>query len=301
MEFIQPILIKLFRISQTTLRYVPINVRLSIERNGLLIVIAIGEVISTVISGDSLSAPIFGRAIIAVLLGFIYKFMYFDGFHTIGAGLHTVKHAMQISKLRGFTYMRLQFVIVGAILITKYYMTTDEFGYLHSEHKIYSQMVFSIAVAIITMGCYFGGLLHRYEKGYFSRQLIPRSFRSVLYFLCSCAMIIVAGCVEFDDGYKLIGIDLSLATFCLFFEFLCTWYIVRTTPKTSDTPSNESPEPEEKVIGEVGIDVGDDIELKEVAGSHPVSAVETGAIDPLKQPNANDSKVDATIKNSGLY
>jgi low temperature requirement protein LtrA len=233
--YFQSTILSFFQFDETH-KYIPINVRLSIERSGLLIIIAIGEVIVTIVGhSEEMKASLFGRAVVGILLGFLFKFMYFDVFHTLGESHHIIKHACQISRYRGILNMKGTLYLAAAIVLTHNFLNTEHAG--GSEHSVsdhtmkietlYDQGVFGVTVSVMLLLSYFMGLGHRYKKGFFSIQLIPRVARSGFMIAAAAAIIAIGVTVEFHDRYVYVGIVVAILAVCVCIEFICTWYVLK--------------------------------------------------------------------------
>ena len=78
--------------------FIPQNVELFYERLGLMVIIAIGEILAN-ISSNNLTSEAVGSMVLLVIQGFFFKFAYFDVFDCLGH--HALKQASRISKHRG--------------------------------------------------------------------------------------------------------------------------------------------------------------------------------------------------------
>lgn len=220
--------------------FIPINVHLTIERSGLVVIIAIGEII-TKLYGYNLSADSYGYALLAIILGFLYKFMYFDVFNAIGEGVDKIAH--QVSMYRGMAYIQCIPVVVSSIVLSHVYMVPLEASSSHRrtaadegqhydddsssyERIIYHQLVFTFAVVITMNIMYLLGQLHVQSSLKIRIQKVKQSYRTAFIAIASLLLLVIAGSIKFNYHNQLIAITEVILAICLLFECLCQWYFV---------------------------------------------------------------------------
>lgn len=219
--------------------FIPINVHLAIERSGLVVIIAIGEII-TKLYGYSLSADSYGYALLAIILGFLYKFMYFDVFNVIGEDVDKVAH--QTSIYRGMVYIQCIPVVVSSIVLSHVYMVPTEAsshrrtaaaGGEHFdddsssyERHIYHQLVFAFAVVITMNIMYLLGQLHVQSSLKIRIQKVKQIYRTAFITTASLLLLVIAGSIKFNYHNQLIAITEAILAICLLFECLCQWYFI---------------------------------------------------------------------------
>lgn len=219
--------------------FIPINVHLAIERSGLVVIIAIGEII-TKLYGYNLSADSYGYALLAIILGFLYKFMYFDVFNVIGEGVDKVAH--QASIYRGMVYIQCIPVVVSSIVLSHVYMVPTEAsshrrtaaaGGEHFdddsssyERHIYHQLVFAFAVVITMNIMYLLGQLHVQSSLKIRIQKVKQIYRTAFITTASLLLLVIAGSIKFNYHNQLIAITEAILSICLLFECLCQWYFI---------------------------------------------------------------------------
>lgn len=222
--------------------FIPINVHLNIERSGLVVIIAIGEII-TKLYGYNLSADSYGYALLAIILGFLYKFMYFDMFNVIGESVDKVAH--QASIYRGVVYIQCIPVVVSSIVLSHVYMVPTEMSshrrttaadddggqYMDDdsssyERIIYHQLVFAFAVVITMNIMYLLGQLHVQSSLKIRIQKVKQIYRTAFITTASLLLLVIAGSIKFNYHNQLIAITEAILAICLLFECLCQWYFI---------------------------------------------------------------------------
>jgi low temperature requirement protein LtrA len=227
--------------------YIPINVALQKERLGLLVLIAIGEQIASIV-GPNLTRRIYTGTMLACFQGFLFKWAYFDVFDVTGEVTET-KHPLKRGRLHGIAHTKIHSLLVGCILVTSMYLRKNyhedsaesdhgstkiralsslspfaETATSESSHEarsdiIYSQLVYSLSMGFTLTLVHAASLLHKRHP---ERELVENFhpfYRFGFTVACAIAMSIIGGVLEFDNSLRFRGIVLGLMYLAVLHEF----------------------------------------------------------------------------------
>jgi hypothetical protein len=214
--------------------YIPVNIFHMMERGGLLIILSLGEVMDA-IYGDSLHFDTYKYIIVTVIIGFLFKFAYFDVFDCMGE--HVSRVSLKVSKFRGITGIKMLPMIVGAIALSRLYLMPDSEEYSHrrlssgdddsmsemSERDMYMQNSFACSISIGFFLMYMFNQLHEHSEIGLRCQLVPRLYRGLFIFISCVALIVISATKKFESRFELIGLAIFMMALCLLVEFFCQW------------------------------------------------------------------------------
>lgn len=270
--------------------YVPLNVGLSAERTGLLVVVAVGEIVA-VVTGTNVSQQTYGAAILAVTQGFVIKFAYFDVFDCLAEQTEPI-HALRAHRYRGMAHIRLHEVLVGAILVssmyhfqglgeeghrrassvypTAYDHVTDD---AHHEpepnedtHRqiIYRQLVYGFSLSLVLICCFLSSVLHKRNEVRVAAEKVSIPVRGVAVLLFCLLLLLIGGFIEFDNHRKYQGIALAIMAVCMFFEFSSRWFLL-DFPDITEHGDEDDEAPDLAGI-EMSKDIGDNASVASSKG-----------------------------------
>ena len=270
---IAPVMVKLFPSFSYT--PVPVNVPLYAERAGLIVIVALGEVVASVYAED-LKARSYGVVAAIVVQAFLLKFAYFDVFD--GAGERVKRHALKVGYRNSIWNFRLLYIQIGSILCSAMYLIdanrsegedagehrsralTDEYGDDHDDDDDESdsqatlrQVVYAGSLVCAVLSSYFMGRTHEQYPYLVAMQRVPVLARTAFVLFAAMWMIIAAAVTEYDEPLSLISIECIIVAVCLFVEFMCKWILLKEAnlpelPRRDQAPS-ESHNPSKKDPG----------------------------------------------------
>ena len=185
---------------------VPLDIPLFVERNGLLVIIAIGEcLMATVEAGSSMDMTFrsYGHISIAVLHAFILKITFFDVMDSIGeeAEKHAAKNVQNF--LNYGPYML--YAVAGITLSSQMLKDAEEYRSKYEETgeavPVSAALMFAGSMAAMLLTFFNMSLWHEREEE--SREVISIEHRTWVLVLICAAMVLLSVYVEWTDPYHL--------------------------------------------------------------------------------------------------
>ena len=220
-------------------RRIPIDVELMAERLGLLIVLAIGEVMMTTVKaampemvpGTEITLPpeftswrpLFSTLLAIGLAGHT-KLAYFDTYGCPGEEESGVeKHAFKMSINSSFYYIRFHMIAVMSIVLSAGMMEIGDEEYEKGEVVLSFNTRVISGLAFAGINASFGILReqHKYEQCLLDNELVSRRVRLYVLVVVCLTQVLSAVLVPFSDPLLLQFMGQALFAANIFFEECC--------------------------------------------------------------------------------
>lgn len=213
--------------SEETSKFVPIDIPLFIERNGLLVVIAIGEcLMATVEAGQNMSMTFesLKHISIAVLHAFILKIAFFDVMDS--AGEDAEKHAFKNRDAAMNFSPYMLYAVAGITLSSQMLKDAEEYRAHYDETgepvPVSAAFLFAASMALMLLAFFNMSLWHEREEE--AKEVVSITHRSLVLGLVGLVMAALSIFVEWTDPYNLELCMQGLFAFGTVFEFGCRYY-----------------------------------------------------------------------------
>ena len=219
MSYVSEPLINMFHLGWTY-TYVPMNVSLSTERFALLFIISLGEILTSFYT-DNLLLSSYSELFLVTMMGFIFKFAYFNAFDYLGE--HAEKHAYRISIYVGLTYAKSHALLIGSVFASVLYLEESE------EVSFLRQGIFTVSTSLVIISCCMIDHSHLRKESEVKRQYIPKRIRVVVMGSMLGVFCLIGQLKLFQDHYKLNVLAVIVLTLVLFFEWACVHLFLTDT------------------------------------------------------------------------
>lgn len=195
-------------------KFVPVDVDLFSERNGLMIILAIGECfMATLVTATGLNMMSHVNVVLASIHAFMLKLAYFDVFDIVGEEAKT--HAMRKSSKNGLAWTRGQlFTVIGITCSSMLLKRVDEPDVVI---PVSERCLFGLSMCVVLQSLWHCSLCHeRWDKDL--EFIHERTRYLILCVSCAAIMTICTAIVWYDSFALEFAVD-SLFGMVLVFEY----------------------------------------------------------------------------------
>lgn len=194
-------------------KFVPIDVELFAERNGLMIILAIGECfMATLVTATGLNISSHINVVLASFHAFMLKLAYFDVFDIVGEEAKT--HALRKSSKSGLAWTRFQlFTVIGITCSSMLLKRVDEPDIII---PVSERCLFGLSMCVVLQSLWFCSLCH--ERDTDLESIHPWIRYLILCLVCGVIMTMCAVIEWYDSFFLEFFVD-SLFAMVLIIEY----------------------------------------------------------------------------------